>query len=146
MIVLDMTILVYAHGRRHPLQPACSRLLRAIADGTIRATTTVEVIQEFAHHRARTRDSGDAVRLARYLARGLAPLLVVDEPDLHRGLDLFERHPALGSFDAVLCATALNRRVDALVSADRAFASVRGLKHVDPATPALDELIGRDAP
>ena len=37
---------------------------------------------------------------------------------------------------------AVSRRLTALVSASRAFGSVRGLTAVDPATPALDALLG----
>jgi uncharacterized protein len=70
-------------------------------------------------------------------------LLVTRTEDLDLGLTLFERYPALGAFDAVLAAIALNQRVEALVSADRAFGEVPNLPWVDPATPNLDHLIGR---
>ena len=56
MIVLDTTVLVYAVGADHPLREPCQLLVRAIADGTILATTTIEVIQEFTHVRGRRRD------------------------------------------------------------------------------------------
>ena len=69
-------------------------------------------------------------------------LLVTTPDDLDRGLSLFEQYPALGAFDAVLAAVALERRAEALVSADRAFASVPGLPLVDPASPAIMRLIG----
>jgi predicted nucleic acid-binding protein len=61
--------------------------------------------------------------------------------DLDLAMDLFERHSALGAFDAVLAAVALNHQAEALVSADGAFAAVTGLHWIDPLTPALDRLI-----
>ena len=70
------------------------------------------------------------------------PLLVTRAEDLGFGLTLFERQTALGAFDSVLAAVALTHRVDALVSADRAFSDVPELPWVDPATPELDEPIG----
>lgn len=141
MIVLDTTILAYAVGDEHPLRDPCRRLLEAHADERVEATTTVEVIQEFAHVRARRRTRPDAIHVARQYAAAFS-LLVTTAEDLDRGLDLFERFPALGAFDAVLAAVALDRRAQALVSADRAFASVQGLVWVDPAGPALTRLIG----
>ncbi len=141
MIVLDTTVLAYAVGEEHPLRDPCRRLLAAHADGRVEATTTVEVIQEFAHIRARRRTRSDAVRLARQYMAAFS-LLVTTPDDLDRGLGLFEQYPALGAFDAVLAAVALERRAEALVSADRAFASVPGLPLVDPATPAIMRLIG----
>ena len=141
MFILDTTVLTYAVGEEHPLRDPCRRLLAAHADGRLEATTTVEVIQEFTHIRARRRTRSDAVALARkYLAA--FSLLVTTPDDLNRGLDLFERHPELGAFDAVLAAVALERRADAFVSGDRAFASVPGLSWVDPLAPAIGRLIG----
>jgi predicted nucleic acid-binding protein len=60
MIVLDTTVLVYAKGAAHPLRDPCRRLLAAIIEREVQATTTVEAIQEFVHVRARRRDSAGA--------------------------------------------------------------------------------------
>jgi uncharacterized protein len=115
-------------------------LLEAHEIGRVNASTTLEVIQEFAHLRSHRRSRGDAVSLARYWIAGL-DLIMLDSNDLDRGLALFEALPRLGAFDAVLAAVALNHRAEALVSADRAFGDVPGLVWVDPGTPALDSLI-----
>ncbi len=140
MIVLDTTILAYAVGDAHPLRDPCRRVLTAHGEGRIEATTTIGVIQEFAHIRARRRTRTDAVTLARHYLSAFA-VLVATSDDLDHGLSLFDHHPALGAFDAVLAAVALERGAEALVSADRAFASVPNLRWVDPATPALRRLI-----
>ena len=141
MIVLDTTILAYAVGEQHRLRAPCRRLLAAHGEGRIEATTTIEVIQEFAHIRARRRTRTDAVTLARHYLSAFQ-LLVATSDDLDHGLSLFEQHPALGAFDAVLAAVAVDRGADALVSADRAFASIPNLRWVDPATDALSRLVG----
>jgi predicted nucleic acid-binding protein len=142
LIVLDTTVLIYAAAVEHPLKAPCERALEAVATGAIRATTVAGVLQEFASVWARRRPRKDAsARALDYLAM-LVPLQRVDEEDLEAGLRLYERHTNLGSFDAVLAAVALNRDADALVSADRAFDSVRELRYVNPATPELDELLG----
>ena len=141
MIVVDTTVLAYAVGEEHPLRDPCRRLLAAHADGRLEATTTVEVIQEFTHISARRRTRPEAVRLAhRYTAA--FSLLVTTSDDLDRGLDLFREYPALGAFDAVLAALAIDRRADALISADRAFAAIPDLTLIDPTTPAMRRLIG----
>jgi uncharacterized protein len=141
VIILDTTVLVYAVGDEHPLREPCRRLLAAHASATIEATTTIEVLQEFAHIRARRRTREDAAALTRSYAAALEPI-VTTLADLDAGLSLFEAHPELGAFDAVLAAVAVGRGADALVSADRAFASVPNLRWVDPSTPAIDQLIG----
>ena len=141
MIVLNSTVLAYAVGEDHPLRDPCRRLLAAHADGRVDATTTVEVVQELVHVRARRRERADAVALGRQVAQAFT-LIVTSADDLERGLALFERQPALGAFDAVLAAVAIEQGADALVSADRAFAGIPGLRWVDPGSAALDRLIG----
>ena len=141
MIVLDTTVLVYAKGSTHPLRDPARRLIDAIAQGKLEATSTVEVIQEFVHVRAQRRERSDAVELGGDYADLLAPLLTVSDEQLRRGLALFERHEPLGAFDAVLAATAIDIDADALVSADSAFAHVPGVRHVVPDDAGVDELL-----
>jgi predicted nucleic acid-binding protein len=132
VIVADTTVLVYAVGDEHSLRKPCRRLIGLIADGALAATTTAEVIQEFAHVRARRIGRVDAVALAGDYADLFSPLLVPEEADLREGLRLFESLPRLGAFDAILASAARSADAAALVSADAAFSTVPRLAHVLP--------------
>ncbi len=140
--MVDTTVLVYAVGADHPLRAPCRALVEAVDAGRVTATTIVEVVQEFAHVRARSRPRRDAATLARSYAELFSPLLPVERDDLTAGLTLFERAEALGPFDAVLAATALRHGADGLASADAGFARVRGLRHLDPADPGFAASLG----
>jgi uncharacterized protein len=142
MIVLDTTVLVYATGADHRYRDPCRRLIALIADGTLAATTTVEVIQEFAHVRARRRGRAEAAALAADYLELLSPLLTVTEEDLRDGLALFERVERLGAFDAVLAA-ATARHASRLVSADGAFAAAPGIAHILPDAAGIERLIAQ---
>lgn len=141
MIVLDTTVLVYAKGAAHSLRESCRNLVAAIADGRLAATTTVEVIQEFVHVRARRRGRADATALGLDYAALLSPLLSVTSDDLNDGLALFERVHYLDAFDAVLAAKAINVGAGTVVSADLAFASVAGITHVVPDRTGVQRLL-----
>lgn len=141
MILLDTTVLVYAAGVEHPLREPCRDLVAAIGDGAVRATTTVEAIQEFVHVRARRRERREAAETGSDYAELLAPLLVPSDEDLRTGLALFARAPKLGAFDAVLAATGIDAGVTAIVSADTAFAAVPGLRHVVPDVAGVERLL-----
>jgi hypothetical protein len=93
--------------------------------------------------RARRRTREDATHLGRAYAGSLAPLLAVDETDLRDGLRLFERHGQLGAFDAVLAAAAVNRDVEALISADSGFGGIPGLDLVDPRSVELEHFLSQ---
>lgn len=142
MIVVDTTVLVYAKGADHALREPCRRLIAAVADGSIEGTTTVEVIQEFTHVRARRHEPGEAAGLAREYAELLSPLIQVTPAHLDRGLTLFERPGPLGALDAVLAAAALDGGADGLVSADRAFAEVADLAYTFPDAEGVADLLG----
>jgi predicted nucleic acid-binding protein len=140
VILVDTTILVYAVGTDHHLRAPCRAFLEGVRDGRVRACTTVEVVQEFTHVRSRRRPRAEAAARAREYALGFSPLVLPDEDDLARGLEIFEATASLGPFDAVLAAVALRRRW-ALASADQSFGDVDGLRHLDPSSPAfLDDL------
>jgi hypothetical protein len=141
VIVLDTTVLVYAVGAEHPLREPCSRLVEAIGAGAIQATTTVEVIQEFVHVRARRRGRSDGARLGNDYAELLAPLLSVTPEHLLMGLVLFERHERLDAFDAVLAAASAARGATALVSADAGFRDLPEIAHVTPDDDGVRELL-----
>ena len=141
MIILDTTVLVYAKGEHHPLRDPCRELIGAIADGHLEASTTVEVIQEFVHVRARRRDRVDAAALGGDYADLLSPLLTVTDKHLQQGLSLFAQVEKLGAFDAVLAAAARSTEARALVSADTAFANVSELRHVVPNAEGVASLL-----
>jgi uncharacterized protein len=141
MIVLDTTVLVYAVGTSHSLRDPCRRLIEAVSDRRVEASTSAEVIQEFVHVRARRRGRPDAVSLGRDYADLLSPLLPITEEHLRRGLSLFQRADRLGSFDAVLAAAASAADAAAIVSADQAFADLAELPHVVPDEAGIGALL-----
>jgi uncharacterized protein len=143
VILLDTTVLVYAKGQDHPLRDPCRELIAAIAERNVEATTTVEVIQEFVHVRARRRGRLDAASLGRDYAELLSPLLSLTAEDLGSGLALFERSDRLGAFDAVFAAACARAGANALVSADEGFASLSEVSHVVPDARGVAELLSR---
>lgn len=130
MILFDTTVLVYAVGGDHPLAESARALVAEAREGSITAHTTPEVIQEFAHVRARRRSREDAQTLASAFSAVLAPLQIITAQHLDAGLRLWREEESLSSFDAVLAALAIS--LDAqLISADRAFGRVPGLRWRD---------------
>lgn len=141
MIVLDTTVLLYAKGMDHPLRDPSRRLIAAVTEGEVEATTTSEAIQEFVHVRAKRRGHADAVALGDDYADLLSPLLTIAAEQLHHGLEIFARCERVGAFDGVLAAAALSIGASALVSADAAFATVPALTHVHPNEEGVEQLL-----
>ncbi len=85
MIVVDTTVLVYAVGADHALAAPCRELVRRVGEEQLRATTTVEVLQEFAHVRARRLGRPDAVELTRQYHTLFSPFCGSDPTTWTRG-------------------------------------------------------------
>jgi predicted nucleic acid-binding protein len=141
VILADTNTLVYASGSKHALREPALALFGAAVGGTVGATTTPDVIQEFIHVYSRARARADAVSHARRWLAILTPLVGTTQEDVPVALRLFERHEAINAFDALLAAVALREDL-VLVSADRAFADVPKLRFVELGSPELDRLLG----
>ena len=139
--LIDSNVVLYAVGTEHRYREPCRHLV-ALADvGRLRPEASVELVQEVLW--VRTRRLGDraqALQDARD-ARALCVIHPVDPADLDRALELFEAHAALTPRDALHAATAINRGISQIVSADRHLDGITGLKRIDPVDVAtIDEL------
>jgi predicted nucleic acid-binding protein len=134
-LLFDTNVFVYAMGRPHPLREPCVALLDALVQGELHGEVSAELLQEFCHQRRR--QTGDRARAAAD-ARDLADVVTVHDvgrADALMGLDVYAANAALDPIDALFAATALRRGIDTIVTADRAFDDVAGLRRIDP----LDE-------
>ena len=131
-VFLDSNVFLYAVGRDHPLKQPCAAVLRAVAIGSLEATTSTEVAQEVLYVLGRREDRALAVRVVRDLMSLFPSMLPVTIGELQGAAELFSDHPGLPARDAVHAATMLNAGIVNIVTADRDFELVSALKRIDP--------------
>lgn len=122
----------YAVGSAHPLKEPCQRLLTLAGAGAVELHASVEMIQELLFHRLRMTDRQNAVAQARRAAAACV-LHDFDTLTLSRALELTAAHDRIGGRDAVHAATALQRGLSTVLTPDRAFDGIDGLRRVGPA-------------
>jgi predicted nucleic acid-binding protein len=138
-VLLDTNVFAYAMGGPSPYREPCQGIIELLATGAIEGEVSTDLVQEFLHLRfRRTRDRHAAAEAARHIAM-LVALHDVTASELTRALALFQRHEHLGARDAIFAAIALNRRLDAILTADRGFDGIPGLTRVDPLDAAAVE-------
>lgn len=142
-LAVDTTVPIYALGAESPHRDACRVLLRAAADERVRLDASIGIVQEVAH--VRSRRTGDRTESTRRAQRLLVVLNChpVEQPDMERALMLFAAHPRLDMLDALHAATALNHGIKTIVTADKAFDDVAGLRRLTP--DRARELVGDEA-
>lgn len=139
-VLLDSAVPLHAAGQASQHQVASRAILRAVARDEVEARASVEIFQEYNFHRLRrTGDRRRSVEETRRLM-GVIAGLAFDSTVLDTALDLIARRPSIRGRDAIHAATALLFDIPAIVSPDRAFEEVPGLRRVDPAelASALD--------
>ena len=141
MIVVDTNVLVYAIGGPHPLRQPSARVVDAARRGVVTARTIESVYLELLQVLSRRLSRSEAAEAVRDYLVLLGPLLDVTDSDRAVAIDLFERHPALGSVDALVAAIGLRPEIEAVLTADSGFASVPGLRALDPRSPELEAMI-----
>ena len=109
-------------------------------DGHVDGVTSTAVLEEVLHVELRTTTLD--LRGVAGLAYGMfTPLLAVTDEVMKAALELGE--PVLGSNDRVHVATCRLNAIDVIVSADRGFDAVEGLRRVDPLdADAVAALVG----
>lgn len=128
----DTSVFLYAVGAEHEYREPCRRIVRRAADGELFGEASVELIQELTHVLLRRRAERPAALARAGEVAQLCRLHAFETSDLPLMLTLLERHEHLGPRDALFAATALNRHIPAILSSDRHFDGITGLRRVDP--------------
>ena len=131
---VDTTVLTLATGDEHPLREPCRAIVERAARGDLDVHVSTEAIQEFAFHRMRKVERSVAVRQSRDVA-AMCRIHAFDIEVLEQSLHLVASTNIRGR-DAVHAATAMIHGFDSIITADRDFDSVPGLRRIDP-TQAL---------
>ncbi len=126
MIFVDTSVLMYAVGRDHPLQPPARRFFAEATTDQQPLATSSEVLQELAHAYLpveRTQALAVALRIVDRTRMEVWPL---ERDDVILGIELAARHPALGARDLCHLASCQRRGVTRIKTFDRALKAAAG--------------------
>lgn len=125
---VDANVLIYAAAGVQEHRDACLDVLYAVAEGAD-GRTSVAVLEEV-WHLQQSKRAGDLGTIAEDAYALFSPLLPVTD----RAFALALGHGArrLGTNDRLHVGTCLDHDIDTIVTADRGFDGVRGIKRVDP--------------
>ena len=132
-VFLDTAVLMYAAGGEHPLRDPCRAVLRRVTDGNLEAVISAESVQEILHRFTRIGRRAEGVALANAALDLFAPVLPITHALMRRLPALIEQHPSLAARDLVHVATCLQEGITDIVSPDRGFDTVPGIRRIDPA-------------
>ena len=132
LIFVDTNIPLYAMGPTHPYKESCLLWLKAAAEGRRQAVTDVEVLQEILYRSWSRKELSFGFEIFEHVRILLPAVYPVTLVDIERAKSLLEDVPALSPRDAIHAAVMLNREIATILSFDRDFDRVKGLKRVEP--------------
>lgn len=132
-VLVDSNVFLHALGNDEALRRACSEITDRLGDGEFIGEASVLVVNEVVHVRnRRLGDRRQAVSNGQNAAR-LLTLHAIDERDVVAALELFLTHERLDMSDAIQAAVARRQGLHVVLSTDRGFDGIPGLRRVDPA-------------
>ena len=136
-VFIDTAVIMYAGGAEHPMRAPCQDVLTSVAEGRLEATTSAEVIQEILHRFGAIRRPKVGTAMAQDVLDLFAPVLPITHAVMRRMPALIEAYPGLAARDLVHVATCLQEGIREIISPDRGFDQVAGLRRVDPSSAAV---------
>lgn len=137
VLFLDANVLMYAAGKDHPYREPCREVLRRIETEDLLVVTNVEVLQELLH-RYRSLGQPDLATTIYEATKDLCEeILSVTEDDLDHAHEILQADSSINVRDAVHAATALRRGVQGILSTDRHFDDLSGIRRFDPVELAV---------
>lgn len=122
---------MYAGGAEHPHREACRAVMSRIADGTLEAVTSAEVVQEILHRFSKGRREIGS-RMARSVLDLFGEVLSVERQTVASAVTRYETNPQLSARDALHVATCVAHGIVDIVSVDKGFDVAKEIRRVDP--------------
>ena len=131
-VFIDTNIPMYVAGREHRFKPPSTLFLRRVAEGKVSAATDVEVLQEilYRYHHLREIEKGFLVFDA--FAQAVPVIYPVFLDDTLKAKELLRAHPGIKPRDAIHAAVLRGRGLDTIVSYDRDFDRIPGIRRIEP--------------
>ena len=132
MKLIDANVFIYAAGREHPYRSPSKRVLSLVLDGSLEANTDTEILQEILHYYRTRRDTPFGRVVLRGVIDAFPTPFEVTVRMAQTAADVLEGHPQLQARDAVHAAVVLENDLEGIITADRSFEGIPGVKRFDP--------------
>jgi predicted nucleic acid-binding protein len=125
---------MYAAGAPHPYREACQWILTEVAHQRLLTAIDVEVIQEILHRYGALGRHIDAVTMAMALQVLVPSIYAITVAEIQTAVALYQQYAPQGvqSRDVIHVAVMLNNGLTEIISADRHFDLIAGIRRTDP--------------
>jgi uncharacterized protein len=131
---LDVNVPMYAAGKAHSYQDACSWVMTQIAEGKLSVAIDTEIIQEVLYRYGSLREWSIATSMSTNLLKLVPTIYSVTQADIRRAVQLFSDYGPRGitARDLIHVAVMQNHGLTQIISTDAHFDRIVGITRLDP--------------
>lgn len=132
MKLIDANVVIYSLGKPHHYRDASIAVMERTSTGAIEANIDVEGMQEVVHYFHKRGVITQTIGIWDDMMQSFPDPLPVDGSTITIARALLAEYPFLQSRDAFHSAVVFQRNLEGIISADRTFDRVAGLRRFDP--------------
>ena len=133
MMLLDANIVIYAEGREHIYRNPCRLVMDQVRLRPEHYTIDAETIQEILYSYSRQGELDKGIRIVDELLARMPHIIPITTDEIQAAMRLMRDTSSLSSRHAIHAAVVVVHGLDGIVSADRGFDRIPGLRRYDPA-------------
>ena len=131
MRLIDTNVIIYAAGKTNPLREGARQVLDQVGEGTLQANIDAEVFQEILHVYSARRERTKGFDTIDDLLVLFPNPIPIGREEIERARDLMMEHSFLVSRDPIHAAVVQTHDLEGIVTADKVFDRIKGLKRFD---------------
>lgn len=132
MKLLDTNIIMYAAGMPHVYKAPCQAILQKALNNAEVFNIDAELCQELLYVYSRRGERDTGFKTVDALLRLFPNLLVIDSDVILETTRLMHKYPKLVARDAIHAAVATIYDLEGIISVDKVFDEIKGLKRFEP--------------
>ena len=132
MMLLDANIPIYAEGREHRYRAPCRIILEQTKTWPDRYAIDVEALQEILYVYSSRGELETGTGIVERLLSRLPNIIPITATEIRAAMRLMAETRNLTTRDAIHGAVVLEHQMEGIVSADRDFDRIPGLRRYDP--------------
>ena len=142
MLLLDANIPIYAHGREHFYREPCRIIMRRVKIHPHNYAVDTETFQEILYIYSRRWQTALGVAVTQELLNLGTAIIPITIAEIRAAIRLLQNIPGIAPRDAIHSAVVMEHGLDGIISADRDFDRIPGLRRYDPADLAAAQGAG----
>ena len=142
MMLLDANIVIYAEGREHSYSELCRAIMDRVKAHPEEYAIDTEALQEILYDYSSRGETARGINAVEDLLNLRPVIIPITVAEIMAATRLMRETPGLSARDAIHAAVVVVHGLDGIVSADRGFDRIPGLRRYDPAELAAGPGVG----